>query len=135
MKVPRHILAEAIAKRTLTVSDTRELSRQIAAYLLVENRTSELESILRDIMQYRADHGVLEAEVVTAHEVQNHVLSDVVQLLQAAYPNAKEVHVSERLDLTVIGGLRVDMANEQLDMTVASKLVTFKRLTAGENIL
>lgn len=135
MKVPRHILAEAIAKRTLTVSDTRELSRQIAAYLLVENRTSELESILRDIMQYRADHGVLEAEVVTAHEVQNHVLSDVVQLLQAAYPNAKEVHVSERLDLTVIGGLRVDMANEQLDMTVASKLATFKRLTAGENIL
>jgi F0F1-type ATP synthase delta subunit len=135
MKVPRHILAEAIAKRTLTVSDTRELSRQIAAYLLVENRTSELESILRDIMQYRADHGVLEAEVVTAHEVQNHVLSDVVQLLQAAYPNAKEVHVSKRLDLTVIGGLRVDMANEQLDMTVASKLATFKRLTAGENIL
>ncbi len=135
MKVPRHILAEAIAKRTLNVNDVRELSRQIAAYLLVENRTSELDSILRDIMQYRADHGVLEAEVVTAHEVQNHVLTEVKQLLQAAYPNAKDVHVSQRLDSSVIGGLRVDMANEQLDMTVAAKLATFKRLTAGENVI
>lgn len=134
MKVPRHILAEAIAHRTLNVLDARELAREIAAYLLVERRVNELESILRDIMQYRADHGVLEAEVVTAHEVQNHVLTEVEQLLQAAYPSAKDVHVTNRQDPSVVGGLRVDMANEQLDMTVAAKLATFKRLTAGEHV-
>lgn len=135
MKVPRHILAEAIAARTLEVGDAKLLAKEIAAYLLVENRVQELESILRDIMQYRADHGVLEAEVVTAHEVQKHVTSEVKQLLQAAYPSAKEVHVSNRQDPSVIGGLRVDMANEQLNMTVAAKLATFKRLTAGENVI
>lgn len=133
MKVPRHILAEAIAKKTLTVSDHKLLAREIAAYLLEQRRVAELEPVLRDVLQYRADHGVLEAEVVTAHSIQNHVLTEVKQLLQTAYPNAKEVHVTSHQNPDVIGGLRVDMANEQLDMSVASKLATFKRLTSERN--
>ncbi len=131
MKVPRHILAEAIAKRTMHVTDAKLLAREIAAYLLAEHRTSELESILRDIMQYRSEHGVLEAEVVTAHSVGDHVNTEVKQLLHAAYPNAKTIHVADRIDPDVIGGLRVDMANEQLDMTVSAKLAKFKTLTGS----
>jgi F0F1-type ATP synthase delta subunit len=132
MKTPRHILAQAIAERTLHVRDEKLLAREIAAYLLTERRVGELESVLRDIMQYRADHGVLEAEVVTAHEVSQTVLRDVKELLQAAYPDTKTVHVAARQDQSVIGGLRVDMPNEQLDMTVQNKLATFKRLTTEE---
>jgi F0F1-type ATP synthase delta subunit len=130
VKVPRHILAEAIASKTLHVSDKSLLAREIAAYLLAERRTAELESILRDIMQYRTEHGVLEAEVVTAHDVTAQVTSDVKQLLRAAYPNAKTIHLSNRQDTGVVGGLRIDMANEQLDMTVSDRLATFKRLTS-----
>lgn len=129
MKVPRHILAQAIAKRTLHVTDKKLLAREIAAYLLAERRTTELESILRDIMQYRTEYGVLEAEVVTARPVDDHVTAEVKQLLSAAYPTAKTIHISKRQDPAVIGGLRVDMANEQLDMTVSAKLATFKRIT------
>ena len=129
MKVPRHILAEAIAQKTLHMTDGKLLAREIAAYLLAERRTSEIESILRDIMQYRTDHGVLEAEIVTAHEVTDQVTAEVKQLLHTAYPKAKTVHLSTRLDPAIIGGLRVDMANEQLDMSVSAKLATFKRIT------
>lgn len=134
MKTPRHLLAQAIAERTLTVRDEKLLAKQIAAYLLEERRTGELESILRDIMQYRTDHGVLEAEVVTAHDVQSSVLNDVKELLHAAYPKADTVHVGTRRDDSVIGGVRVEMANEQLDMTIKAKLATFKRLTSEEGI-
>ncbi len=134
MKTPRHILAQAIAERTLGVRDEKLLAREIAAYLLEQRRVNELESILRDIMQYRADHGILEAEVVTAHDVSPAILSEVKQLLQAAYPKAKTVHVATRQDTSVVGGLRVDMPNEQLDMTIQDKLATFKRLTSGENV-
>ena len=134
MKVPRHILAQAIAEKTLHVSDSKLLAQEIAAYLLEERRVSELESILRDIMQYRMDRGVLEAEVVTAHPAQEHVLDDVKQLLQTAYPNTKEVHVDTRLDPAVIGGLRINLPNDQLDLTVADKLATFKRLTSEEGL-
>lgn len=134
MKVPRHTLATAIAERTMHVHDSKLLAREVAAYLLMERRTADLESILRDIMQYRTDHGVLEAEVVTAHEVHQRVLTDVKELLRAAYPKAKTVHVGTRQDPSVIGGLRIDMANQQLDLSIKSKLATFKRLTSQEGI-
>ncbi|HUP26328.1 MAG TPA: F0F1 ATP synthase subunit delta [Candidatus Limnocylindrales bacterium] len=130
MKVPRHILAKTIAERTLNIADSKLLAREIAAYLLTERRTAELESILRDVMQYRAGKGAIEAELVTAHDVSQHVVDDVKQLLGRAYPKAKTVHVSPRTDASVIGGLRVDMANEQLDMTIGAKLATLKRFTA-----
>ena len=135
MKVPRHILAEAIAVRTLQIEDTNVLAREIAAYLLAERRTSELESILRDILQYRQDHGVLDANVVTAHETQAEVLSDIKRLLQAAYPNAKSIRLNQIQDPSVIGGLKLDMPNQQLDMTVQARLSKFKSLTgAGVNL-
>lgn len=130
MKVARHTLAEAIAKRTMHVQDKNLLAREIAAYLLEERRTAELESILRDIMQYRTDHGILEAKVVVAYEATQEVLSDVKKLLHDAYPKATTIHVSPRTDRDIIGGVRIDMANEQLDLTVAAKLATLKRLTA-----
>lgn len=130
MKIPRHILAQAIAERTLRVTSPAILAKEIAAYLLAERRTAELESILRDIMQYRADHGRLEAEVVTAHDVTEEVIRTTEQLLRAAYPSAKKVRVNRRQDASVIGGARITMANEQLDMSVSAKLATFKRLTS-----
>ncbi len=132
MKVARHIVAQTIAERTLDVVDSKALAREIAAYLLAERRTGDLESIMRDVMQYRANHGALEAELVSAHEVDGHVINDVKQLLHEAYPAAKSIHVSPRTDENVIGGLRIDMANEQLDMTIAAKLATLKRYTATD---
>ena len=129
MKVPRHIIAAAIAEKTMHVVDEKLLAQEIAAYLLSEHRTSDIESILRDIMQYRIDHGILEAEVVTAHEITDKVKTDVKQLLRTAYPKADKIHLSTRIDPEIIGGLRVDMANEQLDMSLSAKLATFKRIT------
>lgn len=133
MRVPRHILAEVIAKRTLHITDAALLAREIAAYLLTERRTAELESVLRDVMQHRLKHGVLEAEIVTAHELQDQVKTEVKQLLHRSYPTARAIHLANRQDPAVVGGLRIDMANEQLDMTVRAKLATFKRLTSEES--
>lgn len=131
MKVPRHILAQAIAQHTLKVRDEHRLAQEIAAYLLMERRTAELKSILRDIMQYRLEHGVLEAEVVTAHDVEKRVLDEVKNVLKKSYPHVKTIHVAKRQDPSVVGGVRIDMANEQLDLTVAAKLATFKRITTA----
>lgn len=130
MRVPRHTLAKAIAERTIDVKDEKLLAREIAAYLLEEKRTAELESILRDIMQYRTDNGALEAVAVSAHTLEPKVIEEIAQLLQSTYATSKPVKVSQRLDEAVIGGVRIDMANEQLDMTVGAKLSKFKKLTS-----
>lgn len=132
MKVPRHVLAKTIAKRTLELDDTKALAKEIAAYLLAEGRVSELESILRDVMQYRADHSVIEAEVASAHKLSPDTLDEVKQLLTEAYPAASDIQITSRLDPGLIGGILINMANEQLDMSVAAKLAKFKRSLAGQ---
>jgi F0F1-type ATP synthase delta subunit len=131
-KIARTDLARIIGKRTLDVQDPQQLAREIAAYLLAEKRTADLESLLRDIMQYRTDHGVVEAVAIGAHPLGETVLQDVTDLMHREYPEATAVIVRERSQPELVGGVRVKMANQQLDMSVQSKLNTFKRLTASE---
>jgi F0F1-type ATP synthase delta subunit len=131
-KLRRHELAAVLAERTLEIHDLNLLAKEIAAYLLVENRTADLESLVRDIMQYRADQGVIEGVAVSAHELNHQVLEDVRQVLTQEFPKAKQVIVRERRDPDVVGGVRIKLANEQLDMTVRSKLNNFKRLITQE---
>jgi F0F1-type ATP synthase delta subunit len=126
----RRHLAEVIGERTLHVRTPKKLAREVAAYLLDTHQTAHLESLLRDIMEYRAQHGLVEATAVSAHELTQSAVKDVERILKQEYPHAKSVRVTPRLDPTVVGGVRVELANEQLDLTVRGKLDTFKRLTA-----
>lgn len=128
--ITRQDMAAVIGERTLHVRDTRKLAAAVAGYLLEERRTADLESLIRDIMQYRMGNGVIEANVVSAHELPDVVLRDVKAVLRQQYPKVRELHVDVQIDTSVIGGLRIELPNEQLDMTVQSKLDTFKRLTA-----
>ncbi len=130
MKQTRHHLAEIIGKRTLTIKDTDLLAKEIAAYLLYEKQTSELDSLVRDIMQYRQDQGLVEAVAVTVSELPDKVIDDIEEMIEANHSDAKSVVISQRRDPGVVGGLRLDFANEQLDMSVKAKLSRFKQLTA-----
>ena len=129
-KFSRHQLTEVIGKRTMDIRDRELLVREIAAFLLHENHTAELGSLVRDVMQYRADRGIVEAVAVSAHGLNEKLTDEIEKIIKQAYPNAKEVIVREQRDESVIGGVRIELANDQLDLTVRSKLSKFKRLTA-----
>jgi F0F1-type ATP synthase delta subunit len=131
-KIARTELAEALAERTLHMDDPKLLAKEIAAYLLIENRTADLQSLVRDIMQYRMDKGMVEAVALSAHELGEQVLDDVRVVLEQEFPDSKTVIVRERRDPDLVGGVRVKMANDQLDMSVQAKISRFKRLIATE---
>jgi F0F1-type ATP synthase delta subunit len=131
MKHTRHYIANVLAEKTLHVKDSKKLAREIAAYLMSEQEKVNIDSLVRDIMQYRADHGVIEAVTVSAHGVDTHTLTEVKLLLKQEFPDAKTVIVTQEQDPSVVGGLRIDLANEQLDLSIKSKLSTFKRLIAS----
>lgn len=130
-RVSRSHLAEVIGKMTMDGHDPTLLARSIADYLLEEGLTGELESLMRDVMQYRMDHGAIEARVVSAHELTAEVFKDVEELLGKEYPGTKDLKIDTELDPKVVGGVRISLPNEQLDLTVKAKLDTFKRLTMG----
>jgi F0F1-type ATP synthase delta subunit len=132
MKTPRHTVATALAKRSLQATSPtalRHLGREIAAYLLAEHRTGELDAIIRDILQYRADQGIVEVIAVTAFPFSSNVQADITAEVREQYPSAKQIIVSQRHDQTVVGGVRLEFANQQLDLSIRSKLNRLKQIT------
>ena len=129
MKERRAVLVQAICSKITDSTDPALLAKEIAAYLLSENRASEFESILRDVAQHRIDNGDVEATLVSAHVLDDAVLQDVTGLMKDYYPGAKKLRLRQRLDKDLVGGLRLVLPNRQLDLSVRSKLKKFKRLT------
>ncbi len=128
--ISRRDLAEIIGEKTLKTTNTEKLAQQIAAFLLETRKTTDLESLIRDVMEYRADHGIVEATAVSAHQLDDKAISQIKQILLKEHPKAKKVRLNIKIDKSVVGGLRIELANEQLNLTVRDKLDDFKRLTA-----
>jgi F0F1-type ATP synthase delta subunit len=133
MKTPRSQITPVIADLTLRPDvDTKKLSLEVAAYLLDENRTGELDSLLRDIIAYRADEGVIEVTAVSARELPSGIRQDIEKLVRENFKNAKQIIINQRIDADVVGGVRLELVDRQLDMTVRNKLNRFKELTTVE---
>lgn len=133
MKTPRSQIAPVIADVILKPgADAKQLSQEIAAYLLDENRTNELDSLMRDIVAYRADKGTVEVTAVSAHDLPQGVKQDIEKLIREHFPGVKEIIINERIDTDTVGGVRLELVGQQLDMTIRSKLNRFKELTAVE---
>jgi len=133
MNSTRHHLAEVVGAKSLKISDFHQLAQEIAAYLLDSGQTGQLESLMRDIMAYRSERGVVEATATSAHTLSARDITDIKQILHKEYPAAKSLLVDQTEDTDVIGGVKLDMPGEQLDLTVRAKVNAFKRLTtAGE---
>ena len=135
MKTPRHVVASALTDRinhgaAATPQARRKLADEIAAYLLDNKRSGDLDSLLRDIMQQRADGGIVELTAVSAFPLADEVRTDIEQQVRSLYPKVKQIIISERLDTSVVAGVKLEFANQQLDLTVRNKLNRLKTLTA-----
>jgi F0F1-type ATP synthase delta subunit len=130
MRIPRHVIAAALARRSLSGIDSQQFGHEIAAYLLAERRSGELDSLVRDIMQYRADNGIVEVTAVSAFPLNDQVRSDITAQTREIYPEAREIIISHRHDDSVVAGVRLEFPTQQLDLSVRNKLNRLKQLTA-----
>lgn len=130
-KIPRHIIAEVIASRSLENVSAQVLAKEIAAYLISQHRTAELDSLVRDILQYRADHGIVEVTAVSSHPLNDTIRKSIKADMQELYPATKQIIINEELDENVMGGIRLSLANQQFDASIRSKLDHFKQLTVA----
>ena len=131
MKTPRTKVARTIAGRTLKRGVSKRYAQEIAAYLLSERRVSELDSVLRDIQADWAEAGYVEVIAHSAHPLTSKVKADITRQAKQLYPAAKRITVTEVHDSAVIGGVRLDLADRQLDLSVEAKLNTFKQLASA----
>ena len=128
MKVSRSRISKVIADKTLSSGVSKKLSREIAAYLLESHRTEELNSILRDVQSDWAEHGVIDAVATSAFPITDRDKHEIESLIRKLYPNAKKIIVNEQRDPSVIAGVRLELADKQLDLSIQTKLNRFKQL-------
>lgn len=129
MKVSRTKIAAFLASHSLKDGVSKNLNRELAAYLLTERRTNELDSILRDVQQDWAEAGYVEVIAASAHPLTAQTKADIKALAQKVYPNAKRIIISEEPDPDVLGGVRLGFPGKQLDASARAKLNRFKQLT------
>lgn len=135
MKARRTRIAQTIADKTLKSGSSKRFSQEIAAYLLSERRTDELDSILRDVQGDWAKAGRVEVIASSAHPLSPAVRADITKQIKRLYPSAQKIIVTEIHDPAVIGGVRLNLAEQQLDLSVEAKLNKFKQLTTtGGNL-
>ncbi len=120
--VQRNQLARVIADMMKQPASSKSLARQIAAYLVQEHQTKELDLILRDVLTARARDGVIEANLTTAFPLSTSVKTEVKQLLKQEYPAAKQFVLDEVVEPEMLSGLKVQTADKQLDQTARGKL-------------
>ena len=132
MKIGRSRIAQALEERLQSGASPSKVAKETAAYLLAEGRVGDLDSLMRDIEQLRADKGVIEVQARSAFPLSASSKTDIKTRLKKAYPSAKTIIIDERLDPSVIAGVRLELANEQLDLSIENTLNRFKQLTAAK---
>ena len=129
MKTSISHLASIIANKTKNGNLPNGYAKAIAAYLLDEGRTGDLSSLLRSVQEDWAENGLVEATITSAFNISEKTKRDIEKKIREIYPNAKKIILISEHDPRLIGGVRITTANNQMDITISSKLSKFKQLT------
>lgn len=131
MKAPRSQLARIIAARTLQSGTSKQLAKEVAAYMLEENRTGELASLLRDVQADWAKDGYVEVIAASARELSPQVMKDIEAEARKVYPSAKTIRITPQLQPDLVGGVALTIIDRRLDLTTKAKLQHFKMLAVN----
>ena len=126
-------LHQALTDTSLTAEKKRDIMRDIfgesaapetlaIVTLMVERgMTDQLGELARRFSEVaEAERGVVVAEVTTAIELDDALRAKLVKQIAAAV--GRPVTLRERVDGTILGGIRINVAGRVLDGTVSSQL-------------
>lgn len=119
----RSKLADYIAGELNKGTSAEELAQVIASYLSTHNKTSELNSLMRDVMEARAQqNGLVELKASSAFPLTLEQKADIEQTVKNVYTNAKKLIIHHDKDAGSIGGINISLPHSQLDLSVQTKL-------------
>ena len=134
MKYNRLELAQIIYSQTLNSTSTKQLAQEIAAFLLSNDLTDQLDSIIRDVKLIRQQNGILDVKVISRFPLNQLMLSNINNLLKQYYNNVKEILIEQIIDINLIGGVRLEMADSSLDLSMSNQLKSLLSLTKQKRI-
>jgi F0F1-type ATP synthase delta subunit len=131
MKQSRTKIADYISTTTLKQGSSKKFVRQIAAYLLSEQRVDEVDSIMRDVQRNWAKAGLVEVIATSAHPLSAKALAEIKHKVKLAFSHAHQIIISGVVDPSIKGGVRLQLADQELDLSLAAKMLKFRSLTGN----
>lgn len=122
MSAPSRTELAAVVLDLSSKLSAAKLSQILAAYLVENRRTSELDAIMREVSRQReAQNGVTEVTATSAFKLNEATKKSIAGLM-----NSKQTIINEVVDASVLGGVRLETSELQLDLTVRNRLNQLK---------
>ncbi len=118
----RRKIASQAAVRIAGGESRSKVLNEIAGYLLDSGRKNEADLLVRDIETALIDRGVVVGTVVSARKLSADAKKTIDSFVKDHYENVKTVVLRERVDESLIGGIRLELPDRQLDASVVTKL-------------
>lgn len=121
-KVSRRKLAEFVAD-SIQSGKGKDALAKAAAYLIETKQKRGVELLVRDVEEVLAEDGIVVADITSARSLSAKDKDAVAALL-----GAKQLHVREIIDPSVLGGVRVETTGKRLDATLKHKIDSLKEI-------
>lgn len=125
IRLSRQKLSKYYAASLLSGVGAKKLAIQLAAYLIETKRTKELSMIISDIEYQMSLKGVVIANVTSAHTLDEIAKTALIDLIRRN-TDATKIRLTEHLDPSVLGGVKLKFTGTELDTTIARRLTTLK---------
>ena len=120
--ISRRKLAAHAADRIARGDKRAAVMRELAAYLIDSGRQREAELLTRDIETALLHRGTAIITTTSARPLTSDAKSSVAAYVKAVYKGITTVAQREVIDEQVIGGVKIELPDAQLDGTVRTKL-------------
>lgn len=124
-KLSRRDLATYAAGQLIDGVPQKTVALQLAAYLIENRRTSELNILTRDIASKLADQGHLTGTLTSAHELSATTVK-AIKAYAKEKTGAKNIDLDTVVDEAVLGGVKLELPGLELDTTIAHQLTILK---------
>lgn len=124
-RVSRRLIADYVAKKL--IAGDNNIITGLAALLVEERRTSELDLIVRDIEFALAESGVVIADVTSARPLSDELRTAIASFIKKE-SGATDVTLREQIEADVIGGVKVEIPGAEYDATIENRLEKLRLL-------
>jgi F0F1-type ATP synthase delta subunit len=111
-------LAKYAVDRLDAGDEWRQLSTDLASFLVTERRTKELDELIRLISDERAKRGLIDVKIISTRPVEKELKQRLASLLKL---DGKPLF-QEDIDPTLVGGVIARTNHEIVDLSVRTKL-------------
>ncbi len=122
INISRRALARYAADQLLGSSESKDLARQLAAVLIATRKTGQADLLISDISwELEARGKSANATVTSATELSEKLRTQIKAFIKKS-AKVEDLSLEERIDESVIGGVRIETAAHSWDKTIANQL-------------